>query len=385
MKKALAALLLSLLAPTLALAEEPAPSTTPPAESSSPDETPAPAPGSASATVTATKAAANPLANAVQARTPEAQALQSGFQLIIALDHYLGVGTFVDTKFYSSFSAMLTVIPQYLFAIGKQRLVASATVRGAYEYTLPDNETGRRWGLFDVRVGVSAPAFFRETALTGIAFSPSIALSIPTSLESWNAGLITSISLGVTMSRSVGTVDFRANVGGARAIYGQSFSGLRNPNVSGTGTNPTDTNGNLLAVCRVGEVYCGSGGANPAWSFTAGGQVQWRATGSFLLYVGYSFVKTWRYAATEVVDQYTPQALDGRGNPVAKAGAGTADRTSAYFGGSYQLNEHYSLDLGVSNIQTPLTPTGQVRFPFLSFGTWADNSTSIYFTLSAAY
>jgi long-subunit fatty acid transport protein len=117
----------------------------------------------------------------------------------------------------------------------------------------------------------------------------------------------------------------------------------------------------------------------------AGGQVQWRATGSFLLYAGYTYIKVWRNPATETVDAYTPKANDVNGNPVAKPGAGEFDRTSAFVGASYQLNEHYSIDLGVSTIQTPLTPTGQVRFPFLSFGTWADNATSVYFSLYAAY
>lgn len=381
MKKALAALMISLLVPTAALAEDPAPSSTTPAPATS-STTPTPA---ATATAAVKKDDKSALANAVQARTPEEQAAQSGFQLITSLDHYLGAGTFVDARYYSSLSAWLTVIPQFLFGIGKQRLVASATLRGSYEYTLPDTETGRRWSIGDISVGVSAPAFFKETKLTNIAFSPSVGLTIPTSPESWNAGLITALRAGITASRSVKTVDFRANIGASASIFGQPTSGYRNPNISGTGTVPRDTNGNLLAVCRVGETLCGAAGNNTAFTVSAGGQVQWRATGSFLLYVGYTYFRIWRYSANPVVDQYTPQALDARGNPVAKAGLGQADRTSAFFGGSYQLNEHYSLDLGVSNVQTPLTPTGQVRFPFLSFGTWADNSTSIYFTLSAAY
>jgi hypothetical protein len=382
-KKALAALMISLLVPTAALAEDPAPSSTTPAPATS-STTPDPA-ATATATAAPKKDDKSALANAVQARTPEAQATQSGFQLITSLDHYLGVGTFVDARYYSSLSAWLTVIPQFLFAVGKQRLVASATLRGSYEYTLPDTETGRRWSVGDVSLGLSAPAFFRETKFTNISLSPSVGLSIPTSPESWNAGLITALRAGVTASRSVATVDFRANVGVSASIYGQPTTGYRNPNITGTGTPARDTNGNLLAVCRVGETICGAAGNNTAFTVSAGGQVQWRATGSFLLYVGYTYFRVWRYSANPVADQYTPQALDSRGNPVAKAGLGQFDRTSAYFGGSYQLNEHYSLDLGVSNVQTPLTPTGQVRFPFLSFGTWADNSTSIYFTLSAGY
>lgn len=378
------AVLLSLLVPALAFAQGTAPATTPPpADSSGQPAAEGQTTTAPAASSTATKPA-NPLANAVQARTPEEQANQSGFQLATTLDHYLGVGTFVDTRYYSYLAAWLTIQPQYLFSIGKQRLVASVTVRGAWEYTLPDVETGRRWSLFDTRIGVAAPAFFREPN-TKIAFTPSVGLLLPTSLESWNAGLITSLSVGFALSRSIGVVDFRFNASGSRSFYGQANSGYRNPNLDGTGAAPRDASGNLLAVCRPGEEFCATAGMNPAWSFVVGGQVQWRATGSFLLYAGYTYSRSFREAAAPTVDAYTPQALDSNGNPVAKAGYGSNDRTSTFVGGSYQLNEHYSIDLGISTVQTPLTPTGQVRFPFLSLGTWADNATSLYFSLSAAY
>jgi hypothetical protein len=326
-------------------------------------------------TVTKKKSA---LANAVQARTPEEQAAQSGFQFIVALDHYLGAGTFVDASKYSYLAGFLTVIPQYLFGIGKQRLVASVTARMAYEYTMADSETGRKASFYDTRIGLSAPAVFRDKAFTGIAFSPNIGLTIPTSPESWNAGMITALSAGVTASRSVKTVDFRLSFGAARNFYTSAQNGVK-------ASTARDENGNLYVVCRTGETICGFSNMNTTWSWNLGGQVQWRATGNLLFYVGYTYISFYRSAATNTNDPFTPQAVDANGNPVADVGMGHSDRTSAYVGASYQLNEHYSIDLGVSNIQTPLTPTGQVRFPFLSFGTWADNATSLYFTLTAAY
>lgn len=378
----LLSLLLSLVA-TSAHAQDQQPSSppaTPPTEgNSNPAAQPAPL-GPTNAAATTKKA--GPLANAVQARTPEEQARQSGFQFITALDHYLGVGTFIDAKYYSSLSAWLTIIPQFLIHAGKQLLVVSATVRGSYEYTLPDVDTGRHWAIFDTPVGLSAPALFRDPLL-GIAFSPSVSLTIPTSLESWNAGLITTIRGGLTMSRSIKTVDLRAVVSGSGSIFGQSSSGLRNPNANGAISR--DTQGNLLSICRPGETLCAIAGNNTAFLFQAGGQVQWRASGSIIFYASYFFIKSWRYAVNTEADPYTPQGTDANGNPVARVGLGQFDRTSTSVGGSYQLNEHYSLDLGVQTTQTPLTATGQVRFPFLSFGSWSDNATSIYFSLTAAY
>lgn len=395
------ALLLSLLVPLQALAEEPTQTTTTPTTVST-----------GKGPTTEAKAKANPLANAVQARTPEAQAAQSGFQLVSQLDHYLGTGTFVNVLPNHYFASFLTVVPQYLFGVGKQRFVASATLRGSYEYTLPDSASGRHWSTGDSRLSLAAPALFRETAFTNISFSPSVALTVPTSLESWNAGLITAVSVGMTMSRSVGTVDFRAVVSGSRGFFTQATAGQRNPcrtpqpsdqtvdtsgstgDNSGSSTqtpigrvdpNCLSVDNDLLARGRPGQLWVETAGANSAWSLSAGGQIQWRTTGSLLLYVGYTYLRTWRYAMTETVDDTTPKALDSAGNSVAKIGLGNTDRTSTFVGASYQLNEHYSLDLGVSTGQKPFTDNGKVRFPFLSLGTWNENSTSYYFTLTAAY
>ncbi|MGV3624943.1 MAG: hypothetical protein ACO1OB_29250, partial [Archangium sp.] len=279
MKRALAAILMVVMVPMAALGQTtpPAPTPTSPDPSATPPAQP-PTTSTGQPTAPAVKKASNPLAKAVQARTPEEQARQSGFQMITSLDHYLGTGTFVDAERYASLSAWLTIIPQYLFGIGSQRLVASGTIRGVWEYTLPDAATGRRWQLWDLSLGVSAPALFREKWLTGIAFTPSIGITVPTSPESWNSGLITTLRAGVVMSRSVKIVDFRAVVSVARSFHTQTVTGYRNPEF--TGGRVTDDNGVRLATCRQGEQLCGVAGNNTAWLLSVGGQVQLRATGS---------------------------------------------------------------------------------------------------------
>ncbi len=378
------ALLAALLIASVAVAQQPPP---PPPTPAAEPSTPAGAPNSSGAANptpvgTTTGALPNTLANAVQARTPEEQANQRGFQIITALDHWLGVGTFVDPKSFSYLSANLTVQPQFLFGIKGTRLAASATLRASYEYTLPDNDTGRRFSPGDIRLGLSAPALFRDKNITGISFSPSVGLIVPTSPESWTAGLVTSLSLGLSATRSfstpVGGFDFRLALGASRGFYTNAVNSIRP-------TSARDTFGNLLVVCRLGEAACASAGMNPAWGATVGGQVNWRVNGEVIVYGGYTFIKSWREAATTTVDDFSPKALDSNGNPVSRSGYGQSDRTSAFFGASYQMNEHYSLDLGLATVQTPLTATGQVRFPFFSFGALADNSTTAYFTLTAAY
>lgn len=406
MKKLHPAVIALVLAPALALAEAaPAPAPAPegtqapaqhsgtvqqsdaPADGSASSSSSTSQPADASAQPAATATAAAPaapkkksaLANAVQARTPEEQARQSGFQFFVQLDHNLGAGTFVDAQLYSYLAASVTVAPRYLFAIGGKRVVASATLALGYEYTMPDVATGRKVSYGDLRLGLSSPALFVDKAFTGIAFSPNVGLTVPTSPESWNAGMITAVSAGVTMSRQVKMFDFIGSIGGARSFYTNAVSGVRP-------SDARDGNGNLVVICRPGETVCGFSGMNPAWSFNIGLNVQWRATGSLMVYAGYRFFKNWRHAAASTVDEFTPKALDANGNPVADTGPGQSDRTSTFVGASYQLNEHYSLDLGVSNAQAPLHDDNvNVRFPFLSLGAWANNNTTFYFTLTAAY
>ena len=351
----------TIIASSLALADgEPAPAPTPTIS----------VPGNRGPTASA-------LASAVQAHTPEEQAAQAGFQLQLSLDHALGLGTFSDASKYARLVGSLTVAPTYLFSVKGQRLVASGTFRLGYEYTLPDVSTGRRTQVSDVRLGLAAPVLFKE-ALTGISLSPGASLAVPTSLESWHAGLITNLGLNLTASRSLGPFDLRLTLGGSRGFFTTAQNGV-------LASTATDASGNLLVTSRNGEPVSAFANWNTAWSFSVGGQVQWRATGSVLVYAGYTFSKSWRYAATLTVDEYTPQGLDANGNPVAKVGLGQADRTAAFVGASYQINAHYTLDLGLSTVQAPLTATGLVRFPFLSIGSWADNASSIYFTLGAAY
>lgn len=331
------------------------------------------------------------LANAVQARTPEAQAAQSGFQFIAEEDLYLGTGTFINPDLYASFYTFITIIPQYLFSVGGQRLVASANIRGLYEFTMPDNATGRRWSIYDTSLGLSAPALFKEKWLTGIGFSPSIGLTIPTSPESWNAGLITTLRLGLVASRSFhfndqgAGIDFRVTLGGTRSFHTQQQSGIKNPAL--TRRSNVDAQGNSIALCRAGAgPLCDVAGNNTEWSFSAGGYAQLRANGNLLFYVGYTYIRSWTYAVANQVDQYTSQAVTNDGQPAAKPGNGTRDITSTFVGASYQINDHYSVDLGVQTSQTPLKPDNKtVRFPFWATSNQAANATSIYFSLTAAY
>ncbi|MBX7098971.1 MAG: hypothetical protein K1X89_14775 [Myxococcaceae bacterium] len=386
-------LLAALVAPALVFG---AAAPQPPAdEKSSPvDQTttaaPAPAPTAAAAPAAAPAAAA-PAASSAPTGTTTLTAAQvalapagtvevpGGFNVSVDLDHWLGVGTFIDPAQYSYLAVNLTVAPSYTFSLKGKKLRASATARATYEYTMPDNDNGRRFSPYDTRLGLSAPGLLKEPN-TGITLSPSFGMTIPTSQESWQATLVTSLSLGAALAKSFGKFDFSASVGGSRGFHLSPVNASRL-------TTARDAQGNRIVIGRNGELDPGYFGMNTAWSMSAGGSVNFRATDSLSFYVGYTFIKSWKYqAATDPSDPNSSQALDSNGNPVVRFGLAQADRTFGVFGGSYQLTDNYAIGLSASTIQTPKSnDLSHFRFPFWSFDGVTGNSTSINLTLSAFY
>ncbi len=395
-KSVTAALLIVLFAPSLAFAQADAGSTVIPVANSAEQTSPPPAPplspppgtpgtgtsGAGTAPAAAPAAGQSALANAVQARTPEEQAKQSGFQFAFGLDHYLGTGTFVNPQLYASLIAAPSVSATYLFGVGGVRLAASARAIAFYEYTLPDSGNGRRFSPGDIRLGLVAPALFQDKALTKIALTPSVGLVVPASPESFTAGLITSISVGLAASRSISTknfggFDFRLTAGASKGVFTSRQNGL--------GPSQRDSLGLAVVLCRPNELVCVSNGANPAFSLSIGGSANWRATGNLIVFAGYTYTRTFRESLAAIGDETIPKTLDSEGSSAARVGLGALDLTRTFLGVSYQLNEHYNLDFYVFTEQNPLTPQRQVRFPLLSLNAWATNNTSLIVSLGAAY
>lgn len=386
----------AVLVPALALAEGPMQTMTR-VDSSQVQQTaptPAPAPGAqnpeppgtsqAPATVQKTGTGTQQqtgLTNAAQAaRQPVGVGVvPGGFTIAIDLDHYLGIGTFINPSMYSYLAANITAQPRYAFTLGGKRFLGSVTMRASYEYTMPDSENARRFQPGDTRLGLAAPAFFKEK-VTGISFTPSFGIIVPTSPESWQASLIANLTLGVLMARSVGRFDFFGTVGASRGIHANPV------NAAGHNVGTLDAQGNQLAVCRQGEPNCAFFGMNTAWTVSGGINVNYRATDALSFTVGYSLSKAWRYVAVSEVDELTPKAIDGNGNSVARVGLGQNDRSVAFVSASYQLNDYYSLSLSTSTIQAPLSSDGhRFRFPFWSFEGPSANYTTVNLTLSAFY
>ncbi len=293
----------------------------------------------------------------------------------------VGLGTFVAPATSAYLATIFNVGAAYGFEVKGKKLLATAGWLGYYELTLPDDEAGRRFSPWDIRPSLSAPKLWTEEH-TGISLSPSVGFTIPASIESVNATLITALSAGVSANKKLGPFGLRLSVNGTRSFY-------RVPFVP-TFARPAPPAGPLVYIGREGETYINTAGMNPAWSLITGAGVSWSPTKAVSINIGYTYLNTWKYAAADTVDQYTPQALDSNGNPVAHSGMGRGDRVIGTVAISYAINDAFSIDLSMFTAQAPLIKdktTGQYipRFPYLAFGELAGNASSVSFGLSGNF
>lgn len=384
MKTLKAAFLVVALVPTFAFGDEipvstPAPAATPAAPEATPATTPAPT------ATPSTAAAPAATASGALAALEEAEK-KGGFALSADLDHSLGTGTFANPSMYASFGASLSVVPRYGFFVAGKPVSASLALRGGWEYTLPDNENGRRFSPGDTRLGFSLPGIYKNE-LTGIAVSPNIGFLIPTSPESWQAGLITNISAGLSLSKTVWKLSFSLTGSGSRGFHLTGAS--QTPAQQSSAGARIDSFQARQSTTGASEPFVSFAAFNTAWSASVGGNVALQATDELSFVVGYSYGHSWKYQGAKIgpnesIPLYARvcKAPDGGDMPCP----GESDRTSTVVAVNYQLTDHYGVSLSASTVQAPLErASGAVRFPFWAIGNYEDNVTNISFTFSASY
>lgn len=361
------------------------------AQSAAPAPAPAgPATATAPTTTTTTAPAPAPAAAAPSAGsavlTPEQLAKLRGFFFSFSIDHTLGMGTFVNPELYASMVANVNAFISYRTRVFDKALSIGVQPFGllgfSYEYTLSDADNGRRLSWSDARVAISMPALIRESN-TGIVITPSFNVIVPTTIESWGAGLISRLGFGLSMNKNFKTPIglIIANFGGLGTIgiYTNSQSLVR--------PTKTDAAGHQRVICRDGEQICGVNGNNQFLALQGSLNVTWVATDSIFLTIGYGMQAGFRYAAVDQVDDATPAALDGNGNPVARVGmVRTPDTQSASVSLSFNLTDAISGTIYLANFAPLLTSDlKSVRFPFVDVTGLANNNTAVGFSLSATY
>lgn len=309
--------------------------------------------------------------------TDEPSFAGSGFRVGVTLDHSVGQGTFENAEYFASVGGALVISPSYGFKLRGVSLGASANMSASYEYTPPDNPTGRHWGYSDIGLGLSAPAVFTDK-FTGISLTPSIGASLPISIESRWRGVISSLSARLSASRAFGKFHVGGSFGASKTLLAELTR-----TISDGERSRRDDAQNLIFVCRNDTFNCGLAGVPTAWAMSGGVSGSYSPIDKLGISVGLNLSKGLKYGMP--IDEYSSKAIDSNGNLVV-TGQGMSDMMVGSIGVSYQLTDAIGASLSMGTAQPPKSADNQrFRFPFYAFEGQELSHTSYSFALSGTY
>jgi hypothetical protein len=318
--------------------------------------------------------------------TPEQLAKLQGFFFSASVDQYMGLGTLVDPAHYANIGTWVNAFISYRkrimghsFSLGVQPFGLTGIT---YEYTMPDNPTGRRVVSSDARMSLSMPALYKS-AFSGVTVTPSVNLTFPTTPESWHAGLITRVGVGLSMDRvwdiPMGQLETYFSGIGSFGIF------TRTANVT-PAVGAVDQDHHHIDLGRPGEIYSDNAGNNPAIAAQASLGVTWLATSYFFVSTGYTIIGSWRYPVTNMVDQYTAMCSTTTGQSCANAGMTLVPLQSASVSVAVNLSDVMSLSAYIYNYAPLWSPAQNgVRNPWVDATGLPNNNTIVGLSLAATY
>ncbi|HZA51250.1 MAG TPA: hypothetical protein VE549_10945, partial [Myxococcaceae bacterium] len=263
----------------------------------------------------------DPLSPTSPTLAPADSSSRKPFKIGVGIDHSIGSGT-LAADIYAIVAAKLTVSPSYAFAFRGVELSASANVTGSYEYTPPNNSTNRPYDWADIGLNLSAPSFFTDEKLTGIAVGANVGATLPISLASQFWNVITAFSGGLSLSRTIGKFTLDGRVGASKPLY--SSLGPRLPPWLVQQTNRTAcmgaAGGQLPSACLAA---LGTDGVPPLWALSGAVGARYQLKEKVSLSAGFGLGKTFKHVVG--VDEFSTQAVYSNGLRVADA-QGQSDR-----------------------------------------------------------
>lgn len=322
--------------------------------------------------------------------TPEQLAALSGWFFSVSIDHQLGLHTFVNPNnayFAASPNAFVsyrTRIMGRAFAVGIQPFGFTGLY---YEYTQPDSAVARRFTWTDAGISLSMPALFKDTRFTGITLNPSLQVVVPTTIESWGAGLISRIGVGLSLNRNFETPAglFIVNASGVA-----TFGIFKSTAVVVSSDPRPDSYGNPTVLSRTGETISDVAANNSMVAFRGGASITWGATDWLFFGASYGIRSNWnyKYSYNDTCPECTPKGLDVNGNPVARTDMVRTDVQTGYLFASFNITEAFSGTFYLYNVAPMLTRDGNhaIRFPWVDVPNGIPtNNTTLGFSLAATY
>ncbi|MEK6608413.1 MAG: hypothetical protein AABZ30_12190 [Myxococcota bacterium] len=303
----------------------------------------------------------------ITAEAPEEDRLSTGFEL----SNSLGLGTFVENDYSDApfFGQALDINPTYKLT---DDISADVDWILAWEYTTPDNPTGRRYTPSDVVFRVAHSSLLKDARFTGLTVTSSVLAIAPTSYESRFRGTVTNLT---------GRIGVNRPFLGDRLTPSYRFSATKYlPTQQSPGflTDPeeqeeiADDQGHLLVACSVARDACaGTAGINPSYSFTNRARVDYKVTSKFSAKLILDVTNIFKFE--------TPEAFSDPNLP----SRGRVDMTAGVFELVYSLHERLDLKAGVTSEQPALDSRNDgLRFPFFDFESPSNNFTQFYLSVA---
>ncbi|MDP1829357.1 MAG: hypothetical protein Q8L48_39190 [Archangium sp.] len=263
------------------------------------------------------------------------------------LGGFLGAGTFVEPRLYGLAGFWTDLSAGWGFEAGRVHLRPSARFSLGVEATLPDSVTGNRVSFTPLALSLAAANLIDEPR-TGLRLTPAIGLTIPTWLD--GSTPLTTASFALQLERRFGPVEF-----GLRSELGKPIY---------VALQPTSA-----------PLSFGVAQPNVNWSWANSLQAEGWITESLSLGLSFGWNMAWRFSAAREVDPFTPA-----GAPAA--GSARTDLMTGRIFGSWAFMKRFGLSLEMNTTQPPLSgDRSSVRFPFLSLGNWANNTTVLFLSV----
>ncbi len=299
------------------------------------------------------------------------------------LGTYVGSGTFYTSGYSDPYwSTSLYLRPNYDLGT-RFKLSLSARFYFEEEFTKPDNPVGRHFYPYDGWLSLAAKKL-AQIQPAKLTLGGLVRFTLPISYESRYAHLVTAVTVGPSLS---GEIDFGKNPEPARR-FRFTFTGiaqftkyLRTSDFRGIGSG--DTTG-CRNVVNAGAVGSGSDGPTVAASDHCGGPVNASFGVRSAVIAALSRGK-WSLGVTLLVDNTFLYDVppDQFTSPFA-INRGREDTTWGIVGLTYDINDHFAGNIGVSSLQPALdSESRNLRFPFFDFsGPNANNFTQAFVSLT---
>lgn len=336
------------------------------------------------ATVTTEKKEEKKVSAGSAVLTPEQLAKLQGLFVSASIDQYVGLGTFAAPDRAAAVGTWVNAFLSYRKIIGGRNYALGVQPFGAqgvtYEYTMPDNATGRRIVNDDARLVLSMPALYKDS-LTGITLNPNINVIIPTTPESWHAGLITRVGVGGTAARGVPLPQglLQLSLGGfaTYGIYTQTANVVKID-------DRRDKQGNNVVITRAGEQYADIANNNSMINFRGWLGGTWLANDWFFVSMSYGVIANWKYPVP--TDENTPKAFTSSGQGVARGGLVEDILQFGSVSIAVNITDVMSASLYLYNLAPMFTRNYQgVRFPFVNYTGLTQNFTIVGLSLAATF